>query len=663
MDWIEPLGTSLISTNTGGEFLAAESSSNGINGSTVKQQKSVFDCPACEVNPQNGNIKCVHIKVDSAKTCEELVRRLHTSLHAVVMENISLQAENEALRRSISSKCEALDIILSTVDITSSEHQRGFELFQASACLKKDISRLQTELALANGTINANKLAYEARIQEMSTRHADLIQQLEATQTRMKQLVDENLNLLCRITTSQTNSANEITSPPPSCPLPPTIHSPLIFDFASKKYSLTMDILLNSFDTKSSASPSDSISDPVTPTAFPESACHSPDSSHRLKCNGTRLSPTSTTVFSPDQQQTTDADRKMDSTPLNMSSFSEPARFTASNCKHFTGAESLYNCCSSSARLQNKLLCCSQQLFKEIRNVNDLKITLAAYQIALENQFKRHREQSRQLSVLLSYLPEKLSSGTPSCNPPTKSSQKPSDKTKLTKQNTEPSSNEIRENLLNCLCQKLKQLLLTLRESPDCPMPARKSLDGNSFLSVSRRKCFRPQNVRSTKLKIAHRRFSSADELFTSQTSSSPVSSSGYFESSEIGTQTRLSKSLIDLRERGSGSDVYIPKNPPAQFTPYRNSLSDRYKRKRTNFRLAKNVTDSHAAWTRAHSVDVLAESTVVNRLLPEDTFPNKRLSYTELLNDLLEKLNELDGLLVNRDLTSKLMNSRRATK
>ncbi|KAA3679879.1 uncharacterized protein DEA37_0013301 [Paragonimus westermani] len=272
----------------------------------------------------------------------------------------------------------------------------------------------------------------------------------------------------------------------------------------------------------------------------------------------------------------------MDCTPLNMSSFSEPAQFVAYNCKYFTGAESLYNCCSSSARLQNKLLCCSQQLFKEIRNVNDLKITLAAYQIALENQFKRHREQSRQLSALLSYLPEKLSSGTPTCNPSTKCSQKPSDKTKLSKQNTEPNSNEIREYLLNCLCQKLKQLILTLRESPDCPMPARKSVDGNSFLSVSRRKCLRPQNVRSTKLKIAHRRFSSADELFTSQPSSSPLSSSGYFEPSEIETQMRLSKSLVDLRERGSGIDVYIQKNPPAQFAQHKTSLSDRYRRKRT---------------------------------------------------------------------------------
>ncbi|KAF7232245.1 hypothetical protein EG68_09427 [Paragonimus skrjabini miyazakii] len=575
------------------------------------------------------------------------------------MENISLQTENEALRSSFNSKCEALDILVSSVDLTSSEQQRGFEMLQASTCLKKDISRLQTELALANGTINANKLAYEARIQEMSARHTDLIQQLEATQTRMKQLVDENLNLLCRISASQKNNTSGNTSPPPSCPLPLTIHSPLIFDFASKKYSLTLDTLLNSFDTKCPDSPNNSVSDPATPTTFSESVCYSPDSSHRSEYNGSSLSPTSTTVFSPNQQQTSDAHGKMDSTLLNMSTFSETTQFAEPNCKCFTGAKSLYKCCSSNARLQNKLLRCSQQLFKEIRNVNDLKITVAAYQMALENQFKRHREQSRQLSVLLSYLPETLNSGNPSCIPSTKPSQKPSDKTQLLKQNTVPSSNEIRENLLNCLCQKLRQVILTLRENPAFPMPAGKSIDRNSFLSTVRQKSFRSQNMRSTKLKNRQRRFSSADELPTSQPSSPPLSSLGYFERSETGMQIRLAKSLIDLRERGPGSDIYIPKNPPAQFMQHRTSLSDRYRRKRANSKWAKSVIDSRPAWTRAHSLDVLAESAVISPLVLEDSFLNKKLSYTELLNDLLEKLNELDGLLVNRDLTSKLANSR----
>ncbi|KAF5400165.1 hypothetical protein PHET_06348 [Paragonimus heterotremus] len=645
--------------NFGRSVKIVRESAERVNGSAVVQKRSFLSCPVCEVNPQNNNVKCVHIK-DSAKTCEDLVRRLHMNLHAVVMENINLQTENEALRSSIKSKCEALDILVSSVDITSSEQQRGFEMLQASAYLKKDVSRLQTELALANGTINANKLAYEARIQEMSARHTDLIQQLEATQTRMKQLVDENLNLLCRISANQTNSVNGNTSPPPSCPLPLAIHGPLLFDFASKKYSLTLDTLLNSFDTKSPASPNNSISDPATPTTFPESVCYSPDSSHRLESNGSSLSPTSTTVSSPNHQPTADADRKMDYTLLNMSTFSEPTHFAATNCKCFTGAESPRKCCSSSARLQNKLLRCSQQLFKEIRNVNDLKITVDAYQIALENQFKRHREQSRQLSLLLSYLPETLNSGNPSCIPSTKPSQKPADKTQLSKQNTVPSSYEIRENLLNCLCQKLKQVILTLRENPVCPTPAGRSINRNSFLSILRQKNIRSPNIQSANLKNPQRRFSSADELPTSQPSSPPLSSLGYFEPSETRMQIWLAKSLMDLREKGSGNDVYIPKNPPVQFMSNRTSLSDRYRRKRANSKWAKSVTDSRPAWTRAHSLDVLAESAVISPLVSEDIFQNKKLSYTELLNDLLEKLNELDGLLVNRDLTSRLVNNRR---
>ncbi|KAF6770160.1 hypothetical protein AHF37_11421 [Paragonimus kellicotti] len=113
-------------------------------------------------------------------------------------------------------------------------------------------------------------------------------------------------------------------------------------------------------------------------------------------------------------------------------------------------------------------------------------------------------------------------------------------------------------------------------------MPAGKSINRNSFLSILRQKSFRSQNVGSAKLKNPHRRFSSADELPTSQSSSPLLSSLGYFEPSGTGMQIRLSKSLTDLRERGSGREVYIPKNPPAQFVSHRTGLSDRYRRKRT---------------------------------------------------------------------------------
>ncbi|OON21366.1 hypothetical protein X801_02738 [Opisthorchis viverrini] len=83
------------------------------------------------------------------------------------------------------------------------------------------------------------------------------------------------------------------------------------------------------------------------------------------------------------------------------------------DCSCSPTTQSLCGCAIESVRLQRKLLRCSHQLYKETNSVRDMKITIEAYRIALESQFKKNRSVFKAMAALIPHVPKTTYANSP----------------------------------------------------------------------------------------------------------------------------------------------------------------------------------------------------------------------------------------------------------
>ncbi|TPP67564.1 hypothetical protein FGIG_02293 [Fasciola gigantica] len=232
---------------------------------------------------------------------------------------------------------------------------------------------------------------------------------------------------MCKHRNSSQLSSAEITrTNKQQHPLPSlSCNGNTVFDFTDPNVSISAEAFLSALDSRSAgSSPHPCRSTPTTPTL-----CRSQMGSSVLSFTDTsdrgaasRLTTPTVNSFSlvpPGVMRSTIPESHPDvGLPISRPINSPSNRFDTKNapeavtCTCMPNGPVLCECAVQAVRIQRHLLRCRRQLFKETNRIQDLKVTIEAYRIALENQFRRNRSLSTELATLLNLVPYKACSGT-----------------------------------------------------------------------------------------------------------------------------------------------------------------------------------------------------------------------------------------------------------
>ncbi|CAH8561420.1 unnamed protein product [Dicrocoelium dendriticum] len=362
---------------------------------------STLDCPTCRLNQPDSSFICLHInsRSSTAKTCEELLKQLHTSFHLVSMENVVLRSENEALRRAFKSKCEAVDILKSSTSKPFDIDQTCWNAFHENLALTSEVAQVKANLAIVQGALTANQNAYEARVKGLFETITHLKERLKKFHVRPDLSLEENAYLTgtCQNLTGDCKQLGISKSPPVN----------VITTLSSKMSSLSGCL---DFPSPSALGSTVRRGRPTTNATDVTVACHK----HEGETVATQFTSSASVPNSLSSCVVAQADSHC--SPQIVGSNTLLSRIDAkyTHCSCFPAEQSLCDCALASIIVQRNLLKCSHQLSTKKRRVRDLKITINAYKIALESEFGRNQAMVEAFSSVLSSVRADISSVIPS---------------------------------------------------------------------------------------------------------------------------------------------------------------------------------------------------------------------------------------------------------
>ncbi|TGZ55027.1 hypothetical protein CRM22_010516 [Opisthorchis felineus] len=614
-------------------------------------------CPVCQISKDDGRILCTHAsgRSGSWKTCEELLKKLHTHLHLVSMDNLVLQSELEVLRRAFSSKCEAVEILKRQAYKPSGDRPSNLDAFQGALAAKDELARVQTEMAILEGKLQANQLAWETKSKTLMEVNARLTKQLESTQLKMKELLQENVYLLYKHDKlghlgfkAPSNSKVETEKSPNSCP--PTDVSFSRSTVESSRSSLrhlliTSEAFLASLETNGRSSASCSI---TSNNQFAE---------QRTSLNGSELPPSVRLTPTPSMNKTSSTLEQGIQCDLSSFGSSLSLQSTSSvtaNCSCSSTSQSLCACAIESIRLQRKLLRCSHQLYKEANSVRDMKITIEAYRIALESQFKKNRSVFKAMAALIPHVPKITYANSPlftslvhdllgmnsSCDTP------------APWHSPLPSPAEALHRILVWFYQNMNRIvthLSTCNNPPTrCASIEEHHSPEDSLLCIDNLDLRRKRGIR------AHSFHESSSDSLPSTLRSSSIRKS--LRQITLGTQRQIesyharlqnARSMIELPTGPDGkSSVDAFQVPPISLSESRSS--DFYRKKKPG---SSNMSYAAKLCARARSMEALHSTAATGGSAVRLRYQ----SNSSILGELASKTNELAELLLDQRLISHI--------
>ncbi|KAA0189602.1 hypothetical protein FBUS_07450, partial [Fasciolopsis buskii] len=342
----------------------------------------------------------------------------------------------------------------------------------------EELTRIRLELEKAKGTLIANHHAWNAKVQQLSRRNDLLAHELEESERKNKMVMDENIYLMCKHRSPNQPSSADVSQPNQRChPLPSlNCNGDTVFDFTDPNVSISAEAFLSALDSHSArSSPYPSSSTPATPTLSVSQVSSSSllsDVSSNVLDRSTAKKPIApntkrSSLISVGITRSSSENQPDMELPMGRSSNSVN-RFGAKNapetvtCTCMPNGPVLCECAVQAVRIQRQLLRCRHQLFKETNRTQDLKVTIDAYRIALENQFKRNHNLSAELAAVLQLVPSRTYSDTIFGDPNTPERQKTVQCEHTNATDAAPNAAKILRDLLLWFHQNLDNMATTV---------------------------------------------------------------------------------------------------------------------------------------------------------------------------------------------------------
>lgn len=624
-------------------FLRENSDPREFEDSSVNTSiASTLLCPTCCLNQAESSFVCVHVnsRSSAAKTCEELLTKLHASFHLVSMENVVLKSENEALRKAFNSKCEAVDILKSSTSRPFDVDQTCWNAFHENLALKLEIAKAKTDLAIVQGSLTANRNAYEARLKGLCDTIVQLKRRLKKLQVRLKSSVDENAYLTgkCQNLTGEHKPLGFINSPPVNVKISLAPKDSSLSDFVDFPSSPSARESLSRYGRPAASAADVTIAQPKQEGLVNEI----PPSSSAPVPNAQ-----SSHVVSPTESH-------YPPQPVHLDSLLSRIDAKYTNCSCLPAEQSLCDCALASIIVQRSLLKCSHQLSTEKRRVRDLKITINAYKIALKGEFGRNQNMVEAFSSVLSGIRADVSSVIPPSPSPVavgKSSRLADSTVSPEKQPSNPSV--ALNQLLLWFHHTMMQLVQRMRKLSTSSGSTKILEDSTSLCADS---SWRINSGRlktlSSALDSPRARHSIDFSLLSDITPKPPVSFARRLTSRGSQRQIERLREARPVVEENFWSDA---NSTPDSSSSSRTMSPLRQLRKKKMGTCAYNYGDGARLLARVRSMDLSACHT-------EETTAFDHESNLQLLSRVLPKLNELYEIVTKQGIVWQLSIRNQAT-